>query len=119
MDRLEPTAEQQWVLAKAIINVVTQLNLFPTQLSDILDLDTATITQPDALLPELNPQPEAGQRAILLVDIFKRFYVMASGDLAQMQYFMHAQNLVSNGIPVEQMSCLDGMKNILAVLEMQ
>jgi hypothetical protein len=36
-----------------------------------------------------------------------------------MQYFMHAQNLVSNGIPVEQMSCLDGMKNILAVLEMQ
>ncbi|MHA3084170.1 hypothetical protein ACX1NX_13620 [Acinetobacter sp. ANC 5383] len=48
-----------------------------------------------------------------LVQIFKRFYVMASGDLVWMQYFMHVQKHITNGISVEQMSRLDGMKNYL------
>ncbi|MHA3053517.1 antitoxin Xre-like helix-turn-helix domain-containing protein [Acinetobacter sp. ANC 4640] len=118
MNQLQSTAEQQRVLAKAVMNVATQLNLTPVQLSELLGLDPASITQTEAL-PELDPQTETGQRAMFLVQIFKRLYAMTGGDSAWMQQFMHTRNQVSNGIPIEQMGCLDGMKNILAVLEMQ
>lgn len=118
MNQLQSTAEQQRVLAKAVMNVANQLNLTPVQLSELLGLDPASITQTEAL-PELDPQTETGQRAMFLVQIFKRLYVMTGGDSAWMQQFMHTRNQVSNGIPVEKMGCLDGMRNILAVLEMQ
>ncbi|PVZ78613.1 DUF2384 domain-containing protein [Serratia sp. S1B] len=118
MNQLQSTAEQQRILAKAVMNVANQLNLSPAQLSDILGLDPTTITQPDAL-PELDPQAEAGQRAMFLVQIFKRLSAMTGGDSIWMQQFMHTRNQISNGIPIEQMNSLDGMRNILAVLEMQ
>ena len=117
MNQLQSSAEQR-VLAKAVMNVATQLNLSSVQLSDILGLDPVTLTQQEAL-PELDPQTETGQRAMLLVQIFKRLFAMTGGDAVWMQQFIHTRNQVSNGIPVEQMKSLDGMRNILAVLEMQ
>ncbi|WP_111895310.1 antitoxin Xre-like helix-turn-helix domain-containing protein [Acinetobacter sp. MB5] len=118
MSRLEVTTEQERVLAKAVMNVATQLNLSSIQLAEILGLDPASITQPEAL-PELDPHTETGQRAMYLVQIFKRLFAMTGGDAVWMQQFMHTRNQVSNGIPVKQMKRLDGMKNILAFLNMQ
>lgn len=118
MSRLEVTTEQERVLAKAVMNVTTQLNLTHVQLAEILGLDPASLAQLEAL-PELDPHTETGQRAIYLVQIFKRLFAMTGGDAVWMQQFMHTRNQVSNGIPVEQMKSLDGMRNILAVLEMQ
>ncbi|MCG2574937.1 hypothetical protein LVY74_15450 [Acinetobacter sp. ME22] len=117
MNRLEPTAEQR-VLAKAVMNVATQLNLSSVQLSDILGLDPASITQPEAL-PELDPHTETGQRAMYLVQIFKRLFAMTGGDAVWMQQFMQSPNQMTHGIPMQQMKRLDGMKNILAFLNMQ
>lgn len=118
MNRLEATAEQQRGLAKAVMNVATQLNLSSIQLAEILGLDSTSLSQLEAL-PELDPQTESGQRAMFLVQIFKRLFAMTGGDAVWMQNFMHTRNQVSNGIPVEQMKSLDGMKNILAFLNMQ
>lgn len=118
MNQFDQPAEQQRVLAKAVMNVATQLNLTPVQLSELLGLDPVTLTQQEAL-NELDPKTEAGQRAMFLVQIFKRLFAMTGGDAVWMQQFMHTRNQVSNGIPVEQMKSLDGMRNILAVLEMQ
>ncbi|ENV48812.1 hypothetical protein P255_02870 [Acinetobacter brisouii CIP 110357] len=118
MNRLEATAEQQRVLAKAVMNVTTQLNLTHVQLAEILGLDPLSMAQLEAL-PELDPHTETGQRAMFLVQIFKRLFAMTGGDAVWMQQFIHTRNQVSNGIPVEQMKSLDGMKNILAFLNMQ
>ncbi|MHA3093186.1 antitoxin Xre/MbcA/ParS toxin-binding domain-containing protein [Acinetobacter brisouii] len=117
MNRLEPTAEQR-VLAKAVMNVATQLNLSSVQLAEILDLDSASLAQLEAL-PELDPQTEAGQRAMFLVQIFKRLFATTGGDAVWMQQFMQSPNQMTHGIPMQQMKSLDGMRNILAVLEMQ
>ena len=118
MNRLEATAEQQRGLAKAVMNVATQLNLSSIQLAEILDLDSASLAQLEAL-PELDPQTETGQRAMFLVQIFKRLFAMTGGDAVWMQQFMQSPNQMTHGIPMQQMNSLDGMRNILAVLEMQ
>lgn len=118
MHQLQSTAEQERVLAKAVMNVATQLNLSSVQLSDILGLDPVTLTQQEAL-NELDPQTEAGQRAMFLVQIFKRLFATTGGDAVWMQQFMQSPNQMTHGIPVEQMKSLNGMKNILAFLNMQ
>lgn len=117
MNRLEPTAEQR-VLAKAVMNVATQLNLSSVQLSELLGLDPVTLTQQEAL-PELDPHTETGQRAMFLVQIFKRLFAMTGGDAVWMQQFMQSPNQMTHGIPMQQMKSLDGMKNILVFLNMQ
>lgn len=50
MNRLEATAEQQRVLAKAVMNVTTQLNLTHVQLAEILGLDPLSMAQLEALV---------------------------------------------------------------------
>ena len=94
------------------------VNLTHVQLAEILGLDPLSMAQLEAL-PELDPHTETGQRAMFLVQIFKRLFAMTGGDAVWMQQFIHTRNQVSNGIPVEQMKSLDGMKNILAFLNMQ
>lgn len=82
MNQLQSSTEQR-VLAKAVMNVATQLNLSSIQLAEILGLDPASLAQREAL-PELDPQTESGQRAMYLVQIFKRLFAMTGGDAVWM-----------------------------------
>ena len=105
-------ADRKIVLAKAVLKAAEQLDLDSENLSVILGTDLRLSNK-----LELDPESEPGNRAILLIRIYKALYAANGGNLAWMQRFMKSPNRATGGIPSEQIKTYTGLLKVLRYLD--
>ncbi|MCO6798154.1 MbcA/ParS/Xre antitoxin family protein, partial [Pseudomonas aeruginosa] len=105
-------ADRKIVLAKAVLKAAEQLSLDPDSLSVIIGIDLRLSNK-----LELDPESEQGNRAILLIRIYRSLYALNGGNLAWMQRFMKSPNTATGGIPSEQIKTYAGLIKVLQFLD--
>lgn len=100
------------VLAKGILNAADQLGLGLDQLGLVLGVDYNMILQLKAN-QELDPASKQGQQALLLIRIFQSLYALNGGNIEWIRHFMNSPNLITGGIPIEQIQQKAGLIKVL------
>lgn len=98
------------VLAKATMHAAAQLGLTQYQLEQVLGQNHTTTT-------ELDPSLESGQKALLLIQMFQSVYALTGGDVEAIQNFMSSPNLITSGIPIEQIQKDTGLVLVLECVQ--
>lgn len=93
------------VLAKAVLNTAKKLGLCDDQLCKVLGVDYSMIQQ----LKTLDPSSEPGERALILIQIFRSVYALSGGNAEWIQRFMKSPNRMTGGIPIEQVQDETGL----------
>jgi hypothetical protein len=93
------------LLAKAVLNAAKKLELESNQLAKVLGVDHSTILQ----LKTLDPESEQGERALILIQIFRSLYALSGGNANWIQRFMRSPNRMTGGIPIEQVQNETGL----------
>ena len=100
------------VLAKAVLKSAEFLNVDQDDLVTILGVDLRLSCN-----SEIDPISESGQRALILIRIFKSLHALNGNDIRLIQHFMKNFNKGKGGIPVEQIKDSEGLIAVLTFLE--
>lgn len=110
----QPVADQ--VLAKALLNAANQLGLKSTEIASVLGLHRTAISRLKKN-GSLDPKSKQGELSLLLIRIARALYALAGGDEEWMKHFMRSPNKVTGGVPVEQISSVQGLVNVLQFVD--
>lgn len=104
------------VLAKALLNASSALNLKQTELAKALGVDLSTINKLKVNC-SLEPSSKKGEIALLLVRIASSLHILTNDDREWMKQFMHSENKGTRGIPAEQISTISGLITVLRYVD--
>ncbi|QTD65691.1 MULTISPECIES: antitoxin Xre-like helix-turn-helix domain-containing protein [Acinetobacter] len=109
--------DQKRILAKAFFKASEQLNLSQTQLAMILGISELEIHKLRSE-GQLDPFSQQGERALLIIRLFKALYNLSGGDQETIQLFLSSRNQVTGGIPLEQIETMNGLVACLQFVEL-
>jgi len=101
------------VLSKAVLRTAEKLGLSMDQLAQVLSVEHAEINQ---VRMALDPTSKPGQKALLLIQMFQSLYALTGGDVEWIRHFMRSPNLMTGGIPIEQIQYENGLVIVLEYL---
>lgn len=104
------------VLAKAFFNTGKQFNFTQTQLATILGISEQTINSLEIQFG-IDPASKQGEIALLFINLFSALYDLTGGDSDWIQHFLKSKNLVTGGIPMEQIETVRGLVSVLQFVE--
>lgn len=104
------------VLAKAILNAAEQLGLKQADLASVLGVHRTAISRMKQNL-SLDPKSKQGELALLLIRIARSLFTLTGGDKEWIQHFMRSKNQVTGGVPVEQISSIQGLVTVLQFVD--
>lgn len=104
------------VLTKALFNAALLLDLNIDQIAAVLDLKKNKLIE----LREnssLDASSQEGQRAIMLIKVTLKLICITGGDKIFIRHFMNTYNKATQGIPIQQIQELKGLRTLLIFLE--
>lgn len=102
------------VLAKAFQNSAERLGMTLGQMATTLRISPGELTVNEF---GIDPYSEQGKRALSLVRISIALEMLNGGDVEMIHHFMHNKNLLTGGIPVEQVQHPEGLVQVLEFVE--
>lgn len=100
------------VLVKAVLKAADFLEVSQDDLVTVLGVDLRLSCN-----SEIDPISESGQRALILIRIFKSLHALNGNDIRLIQHFMKNFNKGTGGIPAEQIKDSEGLIAVLTFLE--
>lgn len=100
------------VLAKAVLRASEQLSLQPAELAEVLGVHRTAISRLKKKM-SLDPQSKQGELALLLIRLARAVFALTGGDTQWTRHFMRSQNKVTGGIPVEQITSIQGLVTVV------
>ena len=116
MSPLSQSINQSRVLAKAAWKAAEHLGLKPEQFLRILHLECVDMNLSEATLM-LDLNSKQGEIALILIRIYKAIYNLNGGDTKWMHHFLNSPNLLTSGIPIEQLESMSGLLSVLKTVE--
>jgi hypothetical protein len=110
----EPTAEG--VLAKAVLNVASQLGLRQADLAMVLGMHRTAVSRLKQT-PSLDPASKQGELALQLIRLGRALYTLTGGDEQWIRHFMHTPNKLTGGVPAEQIQTIQGLFTVLQYVD--
>ena len=110
VESLQPTRET--VLAKAVLNAAEQMGLNQSELGAVLGVHRTAISRLKQK-PVLDPNSKQGELALLFIRIARALLALTGDDKDWAKHFMRTPNKVTNGIPVEQITSIQGLITVL------
>lgn len=110
----QPAADQ--VLAKAFLNAANQLGLKSTEIAAVLGVHRTAISRLKQN-GSLDPKSKQGELSLLLIRIARALFALAGGDEAWIKHFMRSPNKITGGVPVEQITSVQGLVNVLQFVD--
>ncbi len=104
--------DQSAVLAEALINAGRALGMNQTELGRIIGKDRSAISR-----GQIDPASKAGELALLLIRIYRALHVLVGGDSDAMQHWMRTENRHIGGIPLAQLTTIQGLIRVLEYLD--
>ena len=104
------------VLSKAAFNAAKHLGLNHAELAKLLRISEEAVLQCVASERFLDPSGHEGERALILVQIFRALDALVGGDASARITWMNAHNKVIYDLPRHAVQTLSGLKRTLAYL---
>lgn len=112
--QLNPSPES--VLAKAVLNAGEQLGLKQGELAAVLGVHRTAISRLKHH-QSLDPASKQGELALLLIRLARALFALAGGDPVWIRHFMQSPNLVTGGIPTQQIQSIQGLMSVLQFVD--
>jgi len=112
--RSQPDADA--VLAKALLNTREQLGLTQQELADIVGVHRSAISRWNEQ-GGLRPQSKTGELALLLIRVYRALFALFGGNQQDMRHFLRTENRHLAGIPLQQMSQVQGLVRVVEYLD--
>lgn len=116
MEQVEVSPEQDVVLAKAILRAAAQLGLNQSELGAVLGLHRTAVSRLRKT-GALDPASKQGELALLLIRVARALYTLTGGDDTWMRHFMRSENAVTGGVPVQQITTIQGLVSVLTFVD--
>jgi|TARA_A100001391_G_scaffold205463_1_gene207441 transcriptional regulator with XRE-family HTH domain len=104
------------VLATALLNAGTQLNLNHSELAAVLGLHRSAISRLKQNR-QLKPDSKQGELALMLIRIHQALHALNDGNLPWMQHFMHSPNHLTGQVPAHQIQNIEGLFKVMLCVE--
>ncbi len=104
------------VLAKAVLRAATQLGMNQSELGAVLGMHRTAVSRLGGN-GALDPVSKQGELALLVVRLARALYALTGGDSSWMQHFMRSENEVTGGVPVEQITTIQGLVSVLTFVD--
>lgn len=111
---LRPAPEA--VLAKAVLRAADQLGLKQGELAAVLGIHRTAVSRLKNR-PVIDPRSKQGELALLLIRLARALYALTGGDEEWMKHFMRSPNRLSNGVPAEQISSIQGLITVVQLVD--
>lgn len=109
--RLENGIDSSELLSKALRNLGKEMALTLAEIGRVIGKDRSAISR------GIDPSSKAGELSLLLIRCYRSIHVLVGGDTANIQHWMHTENLHTGGIPAEQVQTVSGLMRILEYLD--
>ncbi|OAL76796.1 hypothetical protein AY606_12575 [Acinetobacter sp. SFB] len=116
MSPLSQHIDKSKILVKASWKAAEHLGLKPEQFIKILHLESVDVNLSEATLM-LDPNSKQEEIALILIRIYKAIYTLNGGDIEWIHHFLNSPNLLTGGIPMEQLKSMDGLLSVLNTVE--
>lgn len=104
------------VLAKAVLRAASQLDMNQSELGAVLGMHRTAVSRLGRN-GALDPESKQGELALLLVRLARALFALAGGDSEWMRHFMRSENVVTGGVPVQQVTTIQGLVSVLTFVD--
>ena len=104
------------VLTKAFLNAAEQMGLKPAELASVLGIHRTAISRLKTS-SSIDPASKQGEIALLFIRMARALFALTGGDKEWTQHFMRSNNKVTGGIPVEQITSIQGLIRVLQFVD--
>ena len=112
IDRITTISTKASVLTKALLNAAKEMGISTSYLEKIIGKDRSTFERTD-----ISPESKSGELALMLIRCYRNLSVLVGDNSEHIQHWMHTQNKGTQGIPVEQISRVDGLVHVAEYLD--
>ena len=112
----QPAPSAEGVLAKAVLNVASQLGLKQADLAAVLGMHRTAISRLKQN-PSLDPESKQGELALQLIRLGRALYTLTGGDEQWIRHFMRTPNKLTGGVPTEQIQTIQGLFTVLQYVD--
>jgi len=103
---------QSSVLTKALLNAAKDMGISTTYLGRIIGKNRSAFSRGG-----ISPDSKSGELALMLIRCYRSLHALVGGKSEQIRHWMHTQNKGTQGIPVEQISRIDGLVHVTEYLD--
>jgi len=103
---------QSSVLTKALLNAAKEMGISKTYLGSIIGKNRNEFSR-----DSIRPDSKSGELALMLIRCYRSLYVLVGGNSKQIRHWMHTQNKGTQGVPLEQISRVDGLVHVTEYLD--
>ncbi|HBG06116.1 MAG: hypothetical protein A2075_01690 [Geobacteraceae bacterium GWC2_58_44] len=115
---MQQKMDKPLVLAKAVINTATYLDLPKGKLARVLGLSAATITRLYANSYQLSPDKKEWEFAVLLVRLFRSLDSIVGGSMDDARKWLAGENAAFAGKkPADLIESTEGMVRVVTYLD--
>ena len=100
------------VLTKALFNVTKEMGISTAHLGRIIGEDKNILRHTG-----IKPESKSGELALMLISCYRSLYVLVGGERESIQHWMYTQNKGTQGIPIEQITRVDGLVRVIQYLD--
>jgi len=104
------------ILTEASWKAAENLGLKPEQFLKILHLQCVDMNLSETTIV-LDPDSKQGEIALILIRIYKAIFNLSGGDIEWIHHFLNSPNLLTGGIPIEQLESMSGLLSVLKTVE--
>ncbi|MFN2288276.1 MAG: antitoxin Xre-like helix-turn-helix domain-containing protein [Chromatocurvus sp.] len=104
------------MLAKAVLRAATQLGMNQSELGAVIGMHRTAVSRLGRG-GALDPDSKQGELALLLIRLARALHALTGGDSAWMRHFMCSENAVTGGVPVQQITTIQGLITVLTFID--
>ena len=105
------------VVSKAIVRVMTALELTQRELAGIIGLHESTISRVAAGTTRVAASSKEGELALLTIRVFRSLDTLVGGDHEKARAWLRAPNAALGGIPKDRMQRVEGLASVADYLD--
>jgi transcriptional regulator with XRE-family HTH domain len=112
-----PGQDADVVVSKAIVRVMSALDLTQRELAGIIGLHESTISRIAAGSSRLTASSKEGELALLAIRVFRSLDTLVGGDQDKARAWLRAPNTALGGIPKDRMQRVEGLASVADYLD--
>ncbi len=105
------------VVSKAIVRVMTALELSQRELAGIIGLHESTISRLVAGTTRVAVTSKEGELALLAIRVYRSLDALVGGDDVKARAWLRAPNAALGGVPRERMQRVEGLASVAEYLD--
>lgn len=115
--RPRPRSQQDAVVSKAIVRVMTALDLTQRELAEIIGLHESSISRLVAGTAQVSADSTEGELSLLAIRVFRSLDALVGGDHDKARAWLRAPNTALGGTPKERMQRVEGLVGVADYLD--